>query len=66
MFDDPVKSNAIHFQSDLFPHRSLGVHVNVFANKLQVMSNCDSKNMVRLLIMIYMIETKSKNRIYIQ
>ena len=51
---------------DQFPHKSLGVHVNLFANKLEVVQHRDRKKMLGLLIMVYMIETKSKNRLYIQ
>ena len=53
--------------ADQFPHKSLGVHLNLFANKLKVVQHRDpQKNILTLLIMVYMIETKSNNRIYIQ
>ena len=51
---------------DQFPGKSLSVRV-VFANKLKAVQldrDC-KKNMLTLFIMVYMIETKSKNRIHV-
>ena len=52
---------------DQIPRKSLGVYVKVFANKnLKLCIIMIAKNMLSLLIVIYMNKTKSKNRIYIQ
>ena len=50
---------------DQIPHKSLGSFINVSQINLKL---CDiviaKKNMLTLLIMIYMIKPKSKSRIY--
>ena len=46
---------------DKIPHKSLGVQVKVFANKLTVDRHCDRKKHADVsFYMVYMIDTKSK------